>query len=109
MFDKTNFGSQEQDPLLGEVLEAGVGCIVLRNEMPLAERLELSELLNSVFNSNMGFVKNANGIPSIGRVERNQDKFLALSKTLDAFELSELVEIELKISAKRENDTRSKM
>ena len=77
--------------------------------MPLAERLELSELLNSVFNSNLGFVRNANGVASIGPVKRSQNKFLALSKTLDAFELSELVEIEMKIAAKRENDTRSKM
>ena len=109
MFDETRYGSQDQDPLLSEVLTSGVGCIVLRGDMPLDERLELSELLNSVFNENLGFVRGPGGIVSIGPVKRSKDKFLALSKTLDAFELSELVEIEMKIAAKRKNDTRSKM
>ena len=96
MFDNGRY-SINSDPLLADSLENGVPCIVLNSNVPLVERRFVSEVLNTAFD-NGEWVLRPDGTVFMRKVykETDPDSFEALSKFVDSFELSELVNLHMK-------------
>jgi len=89
------------DDALREALDDGVEAVVLSNEMPTAERKFVSEMLNRAHGRTWrvgddGQITIDGDVPAI-----SGSQFVALSKVLDAEELSTLVRVKLGVDVDR--------
>jgi len=100
------YKKREGDSLLIEALEKGVPAVILSPETPRQDRKFISEVLNSAFHFRWVVSNDGKGTLSITTDLKaaEVDQLEALSKTLDAYELGELVKQQMKIDASKEKD-----
>lgn len=92
------------DDALREALDDGVEAVVLSNQMPTAERKFVSEMLNRAHGRTWrvggdGQINIDGDVPAI-----SGSQFVALSKVLDAEELSTLVRVKLRVDVDRSGE-----
>uniref|UniRef100_A0A7S3V2C6 Uncharacterized protein n=1 Tax=Aplanochytrium stocchinoi TaxID=215587 RepID=A0A7S3V2C6_9STRA len=92
---------KENDSHLHEALTVGVEAVVLRSDISRNDRKFISLALNSMHNYKWNVKPDGTALVSPAKAYESESSFEALSKTLDSYELGELVRFELSKSERQ--------